>query len=161
VDGAHIRTLLLTLFYRYFHPLLEGGFVYIAKPPLYKIKQGKKIDYVYSEEEKIALVGNDDSGAEEVSDDPDKDEEENNEAQEKAAKTRKSKPQISRYKGLGEMNPEELWETTMNPETRILKQVNIEDGHEADMVFDTLMGTDVSARKSFIQSNAKSATIDT
>ncbi|MDO8569752.1 MAG: DNA topoisomerase subunit B [bacterium] len=128
VDGAHIRTLLLTLLYRFFRPLIDSGFVYIAQPPLYKIKKGKEIIYVYSDEErdKKAVEGAD----------------------------------IQRYKGLGEMNAEELWETTMDPKARILKQVAVEDGREADRIFDILMGTDVPSRKSFIQSNAKKALLD-
>ena len=128
VDGAHIRTLLLTLLYRFFRPLIDAGYVYIAQPPLYKIKHGKEVLYVYSEEEREEKgVGASD---------------------------------VQRYKGLGEMNSEELWETTMDPKARILKQVKVEDGREADRIFDILMGTDVPSRKSFIQSNAKKATVD-
>jgi len=128
VDGAHIRTLLLTLLYRFFRPLIDSGFVYIAQPPLYKIKNGKEIIYVYSdtERDKKAVEGAD----------------------------------IQRYKGLGEMNAEELWETTMDPKARILKQVKVEDAREADRIFDILMGSDVPSRKSFIQSNAKKAVLD-
>ncbi len=130
VDGAHIRTLLLTLFYRYFKPLIEGGYIYIAQPPLYKIKKGKELYYVFSDEEKARRVGKD------------------------------TDVSIQRYKGLGEMNPEELWETTMDPATRTLKQVSIEDAQDADKVFDVLMGEDVPARKSFIQSDATKANLD-
>ena len=128
VDGAHIRTLLLTLFYRFFRPLIDAGFIYIAQPPLYKIKKGKEIFYAYSDEDKNGLS--------------------------------KDASDIQRYKGLGEMNAEELGETTMDPKMRVLKQINIDDAREADRIFDVLMGTDVPSRKSFIQSNAKKATLD-
>lgn len=158
VDGAHIRTLLLTLFYRYFRPLIDGGFIYIAQPPLYKIRKGKEVFYAYSDGERDGIVGKDvklediaetNSGEEEV------------EAEEEETKAKKSsKVNIQRYKGLGEMNAEELWETTMDPKHRVLKQVTVDDGREADKVFDVLMGTDVPSRKSFIQSNAKKATLD-
>jgi len=164
VDGAHIRTLLLTLFYRYFHELVEAGNIYIAMPPLYKIKQGKKIDYVYTEEEKVKLLGKDVDIIEEESDDGEEEEEteEGEESEEKEIKKekKKGKPSLQRYKGLGEMNPDELWETTMNPKTRLIKKVNIEDAEEADRTFDILMGTDVPSRKSFIQSHAKEARLD-
>ncbi|MDB5254529.1 MAG: gyrB [Parcubacteria group bacterium] len=161
VDGAHIRTLLLTLLYRFFRPLIDAGFVYIAQPPLYKIKRGKEVMYAYSDEEKNKKIGADisiediieiDEGGEEA---PEETEEEA-----KGAKKKTQKISIQRYKGLGEMNAEELWETTMDPKVRILKQVNVEDAREADKVFDILMGTDVPSRKSFIQSNAKKATLD-
>jgi DNA gyrase subunit B len=157
VDGAHIATLLLTLFYRHFKPFIEAGYVYIADPPLYKIQIGKQIHYARTDEEKIAIVGKD-IEIDEVSDDEMSEEEEAEETVEVA--TKKPKIKIQRYKGFGEMNPEELWETTMDPENRVLKQVTIEDGVEADKVFDTLMGTDVTSRKSFIQSNAKMANLD-
>ncbi|MFA7252267.1 MAG: DNA topoisomerase subunit B [Candidatus Paceibacterota bacterium] len=154
VDGAHIRTLLLTLFYRYFRPLIDGGFIYIAQPPLYKIKKGKEITYVYSEEEKTKVFGKD-MPAEEVEIISEEAETKEDEKIEKS-----NKIHVQRYKGLGEMNAEELWETTMDPEARVLKQVNIDDAAEADKIFDMLMGTDVPARKSFIQSNAKMANLD-
>jgi DNA gyrase subunit B len=174
VDGAHIRTLLLTLLYRFFKPLIEGGFVYIAQPPLYKIKRGKEIIYAYSDEEKIAKIGKDaemadvmDEGFDEEGggEDAEAVEEASNEEttaskNKKGKAPRKDKVSIQRYKGLGEMNSEELWETTMDPVNRILKKVNISDAQEADKIFDILMGTDVPARKTFIQSNAKKATID-
>ncbi len=162
VDGAHIRTLLLTLFYRYFKPVIEGGFIYIAQPPLYKIKKGKEIKYVYSEEEKIAFIGKDISmleAVEEADEEIEGTEEEVLEAEEKGKK-REPKISLQRYKGLGEMNPEELWETTMDPKSRVLKQVTIGDALDADKAFDVLMGEEVAPRKLFIQSNAKMANID-
>ena len=152
VDGAHIRTLLLTLFYRFFKQLIEGGYIYIAQPPLYKIKRGKEIFYAYTDEDKFKIVGD-----EEVED---ASAEESIEEGEEVVAKKKSKFFIQRYKGLGEMDAEELWETTMDPDRRILKQVNIEDAQEADKIFDILMGTDVPARKSFIQTNAQKATVD-
>ncbi|MDD4988882.1 MAG: DNA topoisomerase subunit B [Candidatus Pacebacteria bacterium] len=162
VDGAHIRTLLLTLFYRYFRPLIDGGFIYIAQPPLYKIKKGKEIHYAYTDEQKVKIIGKD-APAELVEESsealPEGDEGEEDEVKGGTGK-KAAKIAIQRYKGLGEMNAEELWETTMDPARRILKQVHIEDAQEADKVFDILMGTDVPARKSFIQSNAKLANID-
>jgi DNA gyrase subunit B len=159
VDGAHIRTLLLTLFYRHFRPIIDGGFLYIAQPPLYKIKKGKEITYVYSDEEKNRVVGKDAPSIDEIPEGAAGGEVASEaEEEEKAVKT--GKVSIQRYKGLGEMNPEELWETTMDPERRVLKQVTVEDAEDANRVFDILMGTDVPSRKSFIQSNAKLANID-
>ncbi|MEK7567521.1 MAG: DNA topoisomerase subunit B [Patescibacteria group bacterium] len=161
VDGAHIRTLILTLFYRHFRPLIDGGFIYIAQPPLFKIKRGKEIQYAYSESEKNKKVGKDVDVAEIVEIEGIEESEESDEKIVAEKGTKKApKVTIQRYKGLGEMNPEELWETTMDPEKRILLKVNIEDAQEADKVFDVLMGTDVPSRKSFIQSNAAKADID-
>ncbi len=128
VDGAHIRTLLLTFLYRYLRPLIEEGYVYIACPPLYKLQQGKRIEYVYSDEEQKEML---------LSFDQEK------------------KVEIQRYKGLGEMNPEQLWETTMNPENRTIIQVDIEDAMEASLVFEMLMGENVEPRRLFIEENAK------
>ncbi|MHB1086840.1 MAG: DNA gyrase/topoisomerase IV subunit B [Minisyncoccota bacterium] len=161
VDGAHIRTLLLTLMFRHFRPIIDGGFLYIAQPPLFKVKKGKEVFYAYSDEQRVALVGKDlpleVEGGDESGDA--EQEEAVEEVEDKKAK-KTAKISVQRYKGLGEMNSEELWETTMDPERRILKQVTIVDAQEADMIFDMLMGTDVPARKSFIQSHAKEATID-
>lgn len=172
VDGAHIRTLILTLLYRFFRPLLDGGFIYIAQPPLFKIKIGKEIHYVYTENEMekfkkehgmdkstedIVVESSTDEGGEEIEEE---EEEGDLKKSKKEEKTKTPKIHIQRYKGLGEMNAEELWETTMNPATRVLKQVNIEDTVSADKVFDVLMGSDVPSRKSFIQSNATKAKLD-
>lgn len=158
VDGAHIRTLLLTLFFRHFRPLLDGGYIYIAQPPLYKIQRGKEVHFAYTDQEKDAIVGKETDDAEVV--EIVEEGEEPEEGEEATNKSKSNKYRLQRYKGLGEMNAEELWETTMNPANRILKQVTVDDGEEADRVFDILMGTDVANRKSFIQSNAREANID-
>ncbi|MBI2327757.1 DNA topoisomerase (ATP-hydrolyzing) subunit B [Candidatus Curtissbacteria bacterium] len=133
VDGEHIMTLLLTFFFRYMPGLFERGYIYIAMPPLYKITFGKEVHYVYTDEEKDTLI---------------------------KLKANGKTYTIQRYKGLGEMNPEQLWETTMNPQTRIMKKVGIEDAVEADQIFSMLMGDEVPPRKRFIQTHAKLATLD-
>ena len=158
VDGAHIRTLILTLFYRYFRPLIDGGFIYIAQPPLFKIKKGKEIWYAYSDEERDNIVGKIPDAV--VIETEDSEIELEGEESEEYKKKAATKFHIQRYKGLGEMNSEELWETTMDPKVRILKQVHVEDGEDADRIFDMLMGSDVAPRKSFIQTNAKYANLD-
>lgn len=161
VDGSHIRVLLLTLLFRYFKPLIEAGYVYIAQPPLYKIQQGKKLEYAYTDDEKVKILkefGVQDADIEET-DEPTEDTEGNEEETEDTKKKSK-KVRVQRYKGLGEMNPDELWETTMDPDNRVLKQVTIDDAVEADKAFDVLMGTDVAARKNFIQTHAKVASFD-
>lgn len=157
VDGAHIRTLLLTLLYRHFRQIVDGGFVYIAQPPLYKITRGKAVAYAYSDEEKNRVLK--ELGVSEADVAPAGEEGEEESTEEVAAKPAK-KANIQRYKGLGEMNAEELWETTMDPARRVLKQVTVEDAADADRIFDILMGDDVASRKSFIQSNAKMANLD-
>ena len=163
VDGAHIRTLILTLLYRHFRPIIDGGFVYIAQPPLYKIKRGKEVFYAYNDDEKFKIVGKEEVATpDEMQAEAEEDQEEADaEAEGTKPKARKpAKFSIQRYKGLGEMNASELWETTMDPAHRVLKQVKVEDAAEADRIFDILMGNDVASRKSFIQSNAKLATVD-
>ena len=135
VDGSHIDTLIMTLFYRYMPEIIEGGYLYIATPPLYQCSKGNIKEYCYDDEALKAFT-------------------------EKYANGNEKEVKIQRYKGLGEMNPEQLWETTMNPETRILKQVTIRDAQEADHIFSMLMGDDVGPRREFIEKNAKYADID-
>ncbi len=156
VDGAHITTLILTLFYRYYRSIIDAGYVYIAQPPLYKIKKGKEIFYAYSDDEKAGIIGSAPTIEIGESDENTLEEEGDEDVKEK----KQLKISIQRYKGLGEMNAEELWETTMDPARRVLKQVTIEDAEEANQVFDILMGSEVAPRKSFIQSNAKMANLD-
>lgn len=158
VDGSHIRVLLMTFFYRYFKPMIDAGYLYIAQPPLYKVQYGKRAEYAFTDEEKVKILKSFGVSEEEV-DDLEEDEE-GGEATEETKTKKTKKIKVQRYKGLGEMNPEELWETTMDPSNRILKQVTIDDVQEADKYFDILMGTDVPARKNFIQTHAKMVTID-
>ncbi|USK72602.1 DNA topoisomerase (ATP-hydrolyzing) subunit B [Peribacillus asahii] len=127
VDGAHIRTLMLTFFYRYMRKIIEYGYIYIAQPPLYKIQQGKKVEYAYNDRQLEEIM---------------------------AGLPSTPKPNLQRYKGLGEMNPEQLWETTMSPDTRTLLQVNLKDAIEADETFEMLMGDKVEPRRNFIEENA-------
>ena len=165
VDGAHIRTLILTLMYRYFRPVIDAGYIYIAQPPLFKIKIGKEISYAYTDEERDKILGKDapsleDLLSESANEEGSGEESEEDIEEENAKSKRVAKIHIQRYKGLGEMNSDELWETTMNPASRILKQVSIGDAEDANKVFDMLMGSEVPPRKSFITSHAKMANLD-
>lgn len=132
IDGSHIRTLLLTFFYRYMKPLVDAGMVYVAQPPLYRVKKGKQEIYAYDDDERDRLI----------------------------ERMGKQGVHLTRYKGLGEMNPDQLWKTTMNPETRILKRIDSENGAEADKIFTTLMGDVVEPRRKFIEEHAKYANVD-
>jgi DNA gyrase subunit B len=171
VDGAHITTLILTFFYRYMPRLLEDGYVYMARPPLYRIQIGKKVEYVYSDVEKNEYLKAAGFGAiidevidteEEIAEEINKNTENaKEETTEKAAETKSlKKPSIQRYKGLGEMNPEQLWDTTMDPAHRLLWQVTIGEAAIANRVFEDLMGADVEPRKRFIEENAVFAEVD-
>jgi len=152
VDGAHIRTLLLTLFFRHFNPLVTGGYLYIAQPPLYQIKKGNSIFYAYSDEEKDKIIN--DLGSNNANIINDEAAESKIEPDEAIQNKGLAKVHIQRYKGLGEMNPEQLWQTTMKPDCRILKQVTVEDAAMANEVFEMLMGDEVMPRKNFIQTHA-------
>ncbi len=133
VDGAHIRTLLLTFFFRQMRELIESGYVYIAQPPLYRVAKGKEAYYAYSEDQRQELVNRLTNGRGEDA----------------------KKINIQRYKGLGEMNPEQLWNTTMDPAARTILQVTMESAAEADSIFSRLMGDDVEPRREFIEKNAR------
>ena len=158
VDGSHIRTLLLTFLYRHMKELITSGKVYIAQPPLYKVKKGKEEFYAYDEKERDQIIkrlkidGKEKKKVEEKEEEP---------AEGEAIEEKEIKGVvISRYKGLGEMNPEQLWTTTMNPETRTILQVTLESAANADKIFETLMGDDVEPRKEFIEKHAKYANLD-
>jgi DNA gyrase subunit B len=164
VDGAHIRTLFLTLFYRYFPQVIEAGYLYIAQPPLFRVQMGKQVRYVYDEAAKDATIkellkekqdkATAKKNKKEEVDQEDQDGESSSSAEVLEDGSKIPGVTIQRYKGLGEMNAEQLWSTTMNPETRILKQVNVDDAGEADRLFDILMGDNVEPRKQFIQAHA-------
>ncbi|MFA5211617.1 MAG: DNA topoisomerase (ATP-hydrolyzing) subunit B [Patescibacteria group bacterium] len=156
VDGSHIRTLLLTLFFRHFPDLILKGHIYVAQPPLYSIKKGQEITWIYNDEaledykKKNGIKQED---LEIIEEENDVEKNENTEKENK--KQQQKKLNVQRYKGLGEMNPDQLWETTMNPENRVLKQIKIDDAEKASEVFDILMGSEVAPRKKFIQTYAK------
>lgn len=145
VDGSHIRTLLMTLFFRHMYPIIEGGHLYAAQPPLYAITSGKKKQYAYTDEERDQIIDKliEDRKAKGTKVDPNED------------RAKQAGATIQRYKGLGEMDADQLWETTMDPDNRVLVQVKVEDAEKADAIFNKLMGTEVELRKNFIQTNAK------
>ena len=136
IDGSHIRTLILTFFFRYMRDLIDQGYLYIAQPPLYLVKKGKQEVYAWSDEQRDQAI-------------------------KEVGKGKDDTVNVQRYKGLGEMNPEELWTTTMDPESRTLKRVTVESAAEADHLFSMLMGDEVAPRREFIEKNAKYANIDT
>jgi len=136
VDGSHIRTLILTFFFRYMRELVDRGCIYIAQPPLYQVKKGQQVRYVWTEDQRTLAI------------------------QELAGGGKEESVGVQRYKGLGEMNAEQLWETTMNPESRTLKQVTVDSAIEADLLFSMLMGDEVAPRRDFIEKNAKYAKVD-
>lgn len=172
VDGSHIRTLLLTFFYRYYESLIRGGHIYIAQPPLYRLQKGKDVRYAYTEEEKLRTIAEMKQVASAKSVAKKDKQREKKSKEEQAAETMAAEViekavviesdeenaggvAIQRYKGLGEMNPEQLWETTMNPDNRVMLKVTIEDAEAADELFDILMGSEVEPRRRFIQTHAK------
>ena len=136
VDGSHITTLILTFFFRYMKELIEYGYIYIAAPPLYQVKKGKEFEYAWNDDQRDAAV------------------------QRLKGAGKEENVGIQRYKGLGEMNAEQLWDTTLNPETRTLRKVTIENAAECDHIFSMLMGDEVAPRREFIEKNAKYARID-
>ncbi len=167
VDGAHIRTLLLTLFYRHFPTMITEGHLFIAQPPLFRVAKGKNVRYAFSETERDGIVNE----YQKLKDEKTKEKKEVDEepAPMEAAETTEESADgvtkisgisIQRYKGLGEMNPEQLWETTMNPANRVMKLVTVDDAAAADETFDILMGAEVAPRKKFIQTHAKNANLD-